>query len=608
MAPSSKAPPMPTAVSATHAAASQSWGRDPVAWAFILTSTVLIVGAVVVFGTYSSTRDANARVAQTLSLIHGLEQVLSTLKDAETGQRGFLLTGREEYLGPYDAAGASLDAHLEAVRVLTAADPDQQSRLALMEDAARHLRSVSDESIRFWQAGDMDAALAVVDSGVGKKLMDEIRRIMKDMEAEERRHLAERRAAADAYQTRSVVAAAATAILLASVLALAFFTQRMAGRTLRESEALFRSAFDHTNVAMVLTDMDNRFVRVNAAFARLFGREPADMLGVSMQDVTHPDDVAESLAQRQELLAGRGHYFQVEKRYAGPDGEVRWGLTNVALLRGPDGAPFRYVAQVQDITARKHAEEELRRLNAELEDRVGTRTAELRASNEELESFSYSVSHDLRAPLRAVDGFARIVLEDFAGQLPEDASEYLRDIRVNSLKMGRLVDDLLAFSRLGKQVVKRHALDMTALAEACLEELTVPRPPDQLDVRVAALPPCVGDHSLLKQVWLNLLANALKYSAKKAKAVVEVGALPGPVYFVRDNGVGFDMKYAHKLFGVFHRLHREEDYAGTGVGLAIVHRIVQRHGGRVWAEAAPDKGATFFFTVGPAPVAGSPAE
>ncbi len=378
--------------------------------------------------------------------------------------------------------------------------------------------------------------------------------------------------------------------------------KREAERALEANEGLFRSAFDHTNVAMVVTDMAHRFVRVNAAFARLFGRRPGDMLGVSMQDVTHPDDVAESLARRRDLLAAGGSHFDMEKRYAGPGGKELWGLTNVSLVRGADGAPLRYVDQVQDITDRKRAEEALRLLNAELEERVEKRTAELSAANEELEAFSYSVSHDLRAPLRAIDGFARIVLEDFVAGLPPDAVEYLTDIRAASLRMGRLVDDLLAFSRLGRQVVKKYAVATGPLVRQCLDELADPRPPENLAVRVAELPPCVADAALLKQVWLNLLGNALKYTGKKDSAVVEVGCRIGPgapAYFVRDNGVGFDMKYAHKLFGVFHRMHREEDYTGTGVGLAIVSRVVHRHGGRVWAEAAPDKGATFFFTLEP---------
>ena len=235
-----------------------------------------------------------------------------------------------------------------------------------------------------------------------------------------------------------------------------------------------------------------------------------------------------------------------------------------------------------------------------LEQRVIERTAQLEAANRELEAFSYSVSHDLRAPLRAVDGFSQAVLEDFGAQLPEEGRHYLAIIRQGAQKMGALIDDLLAFSRLSRATVNKQKVDTAALAEAALADLGHPTVGRNVELRIGELPLCEGDPALLKQVWINLISNALKYTKNREAAVVEIGCdrtAQGSVYFVRDNGTGFDMRYVHKLFGVFQRLHRAEDYEGTGVGLAIVHRIVQRHGGRVWAEAAVDRGATFYFTL-----------
>ncbi len=248
------------------------------------------------------------------------------------------------------------------------------------------------------------------------------------------------------------------------------------------------------------------------------------------------------------------------------------------------------------------AEEKIHQLNVELEQRVTERTVQLEDANKELEAFSYSVSHDLRAPLRAIDGFSRIVAEDFGPHLPPEARELLADVRANAKQMGRLVDDLLAFSRLGRKPVARQPVATAALVRGCINELLPATADRRVDVRVGDLPDCEADPALLKQVWLNLLANALKYSGKKDAAVVEVGSTltpDGPAYFVRDNGVGFDMRYADKLFGVFQRLHRAEEYEGTGVGLAIVQRMIHRHGGRVWADAEPGRGATFFFTLPP---------
>jgi two-component system, sensor histidine kinase and response regulator len=226
---------------------------------------------------------------------------------------------------------------------------------------------------------------------------------------------------------------------------------------------------------------------------------------------------------------------------------------------------------------------------------------ELKAANKELEAFSYSVSHDLRAPLRAIDGFSRILLEEHGQQLPEEAREYLELVRRNTKQMGFLVDDLLSFSRLSRQQVKKQTVAPAKIVRQCLEELRGEQNGRRVEITLGDLPPCLADPSLLKQVWFNLLSNAFKYTRKREVALIDVGCRgddpEARTYFVRDNGVGFDMQYAPKLFGVFQRLHRAEDYEGTGVGLAIVQRIVLRHGGRVWAEAQPGEGATFSFTL-----------
>jgi light-regulated signal transduction histidine kinase (bacteriophytochrome) len=235
-----------------------------------------------------------------------------------------------------------------------------------------------------------------------------------------------------------------------------------------------------------------------------------------------------------------------------------------------------------------------------LEQRVSERTAQLKESVDELEAFSYSVSHDLRAPLRAIHGFSNILMEDFAPGLPAQSVHYLRLIFENTKQMGDLIDGLLAFSRLGRHTLEKKNVAPAELVRQALEVLAEEQKGRRIDISIGELPPCEGDPMLLQQVWINLISNALKFTRRRATAVIAIGYERNndhPAYYVRDNGIGFDMKYAEKLFGVFQRLHKSEEFEGTGVGLATVYRIIRRHGGRIWADAKPDEGAVFYFAL-----------
>jgi PAS domain S-box-containing protein len=369
--------------------------------------------------------------------------------------------------------------------------------------------------------------------------------------------------------------------------------------SLREIGDLKTALDEHAIVAM--TDPQGRITYVNDKFCAISKYTREELLGQEHRIINsgyHPTEFIRDLW----TTIAHGKVWHGEIKNKAKDGSFYWVDTTIVPFLNEQGKARQYVAIRADITERKRAEEEIRQLNLELEQRVVQRTAELEAANKELEAFSYSISHDLRAPLRAVDGFSQAVLEDFGAQLPEEGRHYLQTIRGGAQRMGALIDDLLTFSRLSRLPLNKRSVNTERLVQETLEELGFPFGERKVEMRVGDLPRCSGDAALLKQLWLNLLSNALKYSRQREPAVIEVGCMQERakdenIYFVRDNGTGFDMRYADKLFGVFQRLHRAEEFEGTGVGLAIVQRIVHRHGGRIWAEAAPAKGAAFHFTL-----------
>jgi PAS domain S-box-containing protein len=383
---------------------------------------------------------------------------------------------------------------------------------------------------------------------------------------------------------------------------LAFDERQRAETALRASEERLRLITDLVPHGIFAKDAAGRYIFVNRALAEGCGLPIEEVLGKTDFDLVSDKTQAEAYqADDRAVIESGVPKFIAEEPNTDLAGWTRFLQTTKIPFTVPETGEPAVLGVWVDITERKRAEEEIQRLNADLEQRVIRRTAELEAANKELEAFTYSVSHDLRAPLRAIDGFSHAVLDDYGPQLPEKGRHYLETIRKSAESMGQLIDDLLTFSRLSRAPLSRRAVDTRELVRSVFEELNIQRQDRPIEFRVGDLPTCHGDRSLLKQVWINLLSNALKYTRGRDPAVIEAGCSTVSeqcVYFVRDNGAGFDMRYAGKLFGVFQRMHRAEEYEGTGVGLAIVQRIIHRHGGCVWAEAEVDRGATFYFTLG----------
>ncbi|HEX3998957.1 MAG TPA: PAS domain S-box protein [Pirellulales bacterium] len=369
----------------------------------------------------------------------------------------------------------------------------------------------------------------------------------------------------------------------------------------RAEDERFRVAAESAPNGFVMINRDGHIVLVNSQMERLFGYEHTELVGQSVELLvpeafqrSHPRLRDAFFAAPAARAMGKGRDLQ-GRRKDGSEFPVEIGLTPIQTGEG-----LLVIGAVVDITERKRAELETQKLNEQLERRVAERTSQLAAANEELEAFSYSVSHDLRAPLRAMNGFAKILEEDFGARLEDGSRRYLGLIQKNAERMGSLIDDLLAFSRLNRQTLTRSLVDPAALAREVFDVLEAERKGRNVALDLGQLPPCRADYNLLRQVFVNLLSNAIKFTRSRTAARIEIGSSNGegqPTFFVRDNGVGFDMRYADKLFRVFQRLHRVEDYEGTGVGLAIVQRIVVRHGGRIWAESVLEQGTTFYFTL-----------
>ncbi|MCX7753837.1 MAG: PAS domain S-box protein [Anaerolineales bacterium] len=383
---------------------------------------------------------------------------------------------------------------------------------------------------------------------------------------------------------------------------------RRTEQALRESERRFRVLFENAGVGVAHGDtITRRFLRVNQKYCDILGYSREELENLDFASITYPEDLQKNLDLLEKLKRGEISEFTMEKRYIRKDGSLVWVLLTVSPLWNPGEPPSTHITVVHDITEQKRAEyalryseAQLRRLNADLEQRVAERTAQLQLANSELEAFAYSVSHDLRAPLRAIDGFSRILLQDYASEFSPPARELLERVRAANHNMSQLVDALLGLSRMSRAAMYREPVDLAELARAVMITLQESAPDRHVQFQSVEHAVVQGDPRLLRVVMENLLSNAWKFTARTTQAHIEFGLKTigsETVYFVRDNGAGFNPRYADKLFGPFQRLHRADEFEGTGIGLATVQRIIRRHGGRIWAEGQPGQGATFYFTL-----------
>jgi len=548
------------------------------------------------------TREAEALVAHTLEVETHLQRVSAAVRNIEaaTLERALGATAPvlEERL---DYSRTTVFPSLDRIERLTRESPGQQVRIGTLRQSI---------SQRLDQIGRLVAVDGSIDSDELDRLAEHfpVQAPIAEMVAAERTALEERAAVADRTRRQAnwlAIGSLAAQILL--LFGLATLAVRDSGRRSRAEAASQRAhsragaVLDTVREPIVLLDAQLRMVMYNAAFAELFGID-GDERGEPLRDTGRGawDDV-EILRRLHDIFARGRELWDYELRQRTADDIDRVMLVNARLMELPDNDETVALVTASDISLQKASEEHIRELNRQLEGKV----ALVSDVNRELEAFSYSVSHDLRAPLRHIAGFSDKLRRHLGDALDDKGQHYIGVISGSARRMSELIDDLLVYSRLGRSALRLQAVDMQSLVEETRAMLDAnaasDMPGHHVQWRIGSMPVLVADENMLRQVWGNLLGNAVKYSANSEPAVIDVAHRQADdgehVFTITDNGAGFDMAYAGKLFGVFQRLHAPSEFSGTGIGLASVKRVLTRHNGRIWAESEPGKGATFHFTL-----------
>ena len=538
-------------------------------------------------------------VAHTHSVLERLDGLLADLILEERDQRDYIFAGADSYLAAYEADLVSVEDDLKSLRELTADNPRQQESLAQLRPLVASRQSAVREGIEVRKREGLIPGIASVRAGAEKQSFEGIRSLLNNMKQEENRLLTERLKTAQKSSRRMkdvIFWGNAIALIFFATAALTTYREmsrrRTAEEALGQSEERFRLMVSTIkDYAILMLDPTGHVVSWNAGAERIKGYKAEEIIGQHFSRFYPAEDKAQGKPQYELDTAVEQGQFEYEGWRVRKDGSQFWANVIVTAIRDDSGRLRGFSKVTRDMTERRRVEEAIRVQNAQLE-----------AANKELEAFSYSVSHDLRSPLRSIDGFSSALLEDYQQGLDEQGKSYLERIRAATVRMGHLIDDMLKLARISRYEITHDEINLSRLAREVASQLQAADPSRNADFSIAPGLITVGDRSLLRIVLENLLGNAWKFTSKQEHSFIEVGIEEDngrQIFFVRDNGPGFDMQYADKLFGVFQRLHRESEFTGTGVGLATVQRIIHRHGGNVWAKAAPGQGATFYFALQP---------
>ena len=548
-------------------------------------------------------RETAALVARTHAVQAGLNRLLSLLGEIESDTRGFVVTGDPEFVEMFESKVKAVTEQQRSLEQMML-DAELRARLSTLEPLIAERIAIARHNVEVRRSTGFEAARQRVASGTGKAVMDELRSEFAQMDARAQTLLYQRAAAArresDTSQRLRIFGMSVSFALLIAVFALMLRENRLRQRAEEQMAgniktlAEFKAALDE-HAIVAITDARGKITYVNDMFCAISKYAREELLGQDHRIINsghHPKEFIRELWQT--ITSGR--VWKGELKNRAKDDSFYWVDTTIVPFLDDHGKPTQFIAIRTDITEIKQAEENIVQLNAELRQR----TVEIEVANKELESFSYSVSHDLRAPLRHINGFSQALLEDCADQLDDVGKGHLKLVCEASREMAQLIDDLLQLARVTRIEMRGEKIDLSELAAGILAGMQKLQPERIVNVTVEKGLVAYGDKRLLGITLTNLLENAWKFTSKRKSAEIVFGfeqANGNTGYFVRDNGAGFDMAYVDKLYGAFQRLHATAEFEGTGIGLATVQRIIHRHGGRVWAKGAVNKGATFYFTL-----------
>jgi PAS domain S-box-containing protein len=599
----------------------------------ISTTIAILVGiALVSCGSLLQFQSVTRQVRYRRHVISQLEKVLSSLKDAETGQRGYLLTGKPDYLRPYQTATAVLNQEMDVLEQLIAAEPLQQKRVTELERVTDMKLAELEQTIQIQQTQGTQAALEVVDSDRGKQLMDQIRTIYLTILNDEQSLL---NTEVQKQEKLSHLTNLLTigGILLELVLVIGIIlklnqeTQNLkkSQQEVTQNEQRYRSLVTATAHVVWLADASGHLQNMTPGWSFITGQSEQESQGTGWLAAIHPDDRARVHEQWQAAIA-KQEFYEVEYQLQVINDNYRdFCMRGVPVLEG--GVVHEWVGTCVDITTRKQAERFLKQSRDDLEHQVQERTRELtqtnvvlqteiserlqaeqalaqfaetlKRSNQELEQFAYVASHDLQEPLRAVANYTQLLARKYNGHLDEKADKYIGYIVDGATRMQQLINDLLSYSRIGRQTLNLRSIDFNTLVKRVLDDLHIAIADCGAVVTTDPLPTVVGDATQLTQLLQNLVGNAIKYRNQETPKL-HISARQSDdewIFSVKDNGIGIDPQYADRIFIIFQRLHTRRDYSGTGIGLAICKKIVELHQGRIWVESQVGQGSIFYFTL-----------